>query len=144
MWRVCHVTLNIFWKRSLNKNERLTLHLPIFEVDLVSLSCIKLYKYESKFFQILYIFFPIRAFFHRQWRLKGQQDKGVDLLYSSWPLPTAHKHSEIYLRLYISINQNPSLSYSVFIGLFTKWSNSEIEDSKQIIRFTASVVLYMR
>ena len=38
-----------------------------------------------------------RVFFHRHWRLAGQQGKGGDIFYSTLPLPPAHEHSDIYM-----------------------------------------------
>ena len=44
-------------------------------------------------------FCSIRFFFHGHWRLTVQQGKGGDHVYSTLPLPPAHKHSDIYLQL---------------------------------------------
>ena len=53
--------------------------------------------FSSKVF--IYLFFFCQDFFHRYWRIKGQQEKGVDHLYSPLPLPSVHEHSDIYLQL---------------------------------------------
>ena len=45
------------------------------------------------------VFFSGRVFFHRHWKLTGQQLKGVDHLYSTLPLPPVHGHSDTYLQL---------------------------------------------
>ena len=44
-------------------------------------------------------FFSIRVFFHKHWRLTGQQGKGGTIFYSALPLPPAPEHSDIYLQL---------------------------------------------
>ena len=46
-----------------------------------------------------FFFFSIRIFFHRHWRLTGQQGKGGDHLLFHSTLPPAHEHSDIYLQL---------------------------------------------
>ena len=45
------------------------------------------------------LFFSIKVFFHRHWRLTGQQGREGTIFYSTLPLPPAHEHWDIYLQL---------------------------------------------
>ena len=55
--------------------------------------------YTTRTHSIYQLFF-IRVFFHRHWRITGQQGKGGDHLYSSPLLPPANEHSDIYLQIF--------------------------------------------
>ena len=55
-------------------------------------------------------FFFYQVFFHRHWRLTGQQGKRGDhfLFHSTLPLPPTYRHSDIYLQLCtVAFSSNP-------------------------------------
>ena len=58
-------------------------------------------KMELKCQNAAVVFFSIWVSFRRHWRFTGQQENGCDHLNSSLSFSPAHKHSDIYLQLYI-------------------------------------------
>ena len=75
------------------------------------------------FFQIFIYFFPSGISFRDNDDWQGKRGR-------EWIFFIPHKHSEIYLQLGISINQNPNVLCSIFIGALTKWTDSEIKASE--------------
>ena len=53
------------------------------------------------YYYYYYYYYYILVFFHRHWWFTGQYAKGGNIFYSTLPLLPAHKHSDIYLELWM-------------------------------------------
>ena len=73
--------------------------------------------------RLIFFFFSNRVFFHRDQRFTGQQGKTGSICYFTLPLPSTHKHWDIYFQLWMWDDYHV---YSTATPVFTRLLLDEI------------------